>query len=76
MATARSVNACSETLFGSLKVERLYGQKFKTRGEAKDETIAWLVWNKRPRLHSTLACVSPVQFEQNLLANQPKQANS
>ena len=32
--------ACSETLFGSLKVDRLYGQKFKTRREAKDETTA------------------------------------
>ena len=45
-------------------------------GEAKDENIAWLLWNNRPRLHSTLACVSPVQFEQNWLANQPMQANS
>jgi putative transposase len=32
-------NACSETLFGSLKVERLHGQRFKTRREAKDEAI-------------------------------------
>ncbi len=68
-------NACSETLFGSLKVERLYGQKFKTRREAKDETIAWLLWYNGTRLHSTLDYVSPVQFEQNWLANQPKQAN-
>ena len=56
-------NACSETLFGSLKVERLYGQKFKTRREAKNETIAWLLWYNRIRLHSTLAYVSPAQFE-------------
>ena len=69
-------NACSETLFGSLKVERLYGQRFKTRREAKDETIAWLLWYNRTRLHSTLAYVSPVRFEQNWIANQPKQANS
>ncbi|WP_210544819.1 IS3 family transposase [Rhodoferax sp. PAMC 29310] len=69
-------NACSETLFGSLKVERLYGQKFKTQREAKDETIAWMLWYNRTRLHSTLAYVSPVRFEQNWLANQPKQANS
>ena len=69
-------NACSETLFGSLKVERLYGQKFKTRREAKDETIAWLLWYNGTRLHSTLDYVSPVQFEQNWLANQLKQANS
>ena len=46
-------NACSETLFGSLKVERLHGQRFTTRREAKDETIAWLVWYNRTRLHST-----------------------
>lgn len=30
----------SETLFGSLKVERLHGQRFKTRRQAKDETVA------------------------------------
>lgn len=27
-------NACSETLFGSLKVERLHGQRFETRRQA------------------------------------------
>ena len=69
-------NACSETLFGSLKVERLHGLRFKTRRQAKDESIAWLLWYNRARLHSTLAYVSPVQFEQNWLATQPKQANS
>jgi transposase InsO family protein len=69
-------NACSETLFGSLKVERLHGQRFKTRREAKDETIVWLLWYNRARLHSTLAYVSPMQFEQDWLANQPRQANS
>ena len=69
-------NACSETLFGSLKVERLHGQRFKTRREAKDEAIDWLLWYNRARLHSTLAYVSPMQFEQEWLANQPRQANS
>jgi putative transposase len=34
-------NACSETLFGSLKVERLHGQGFPTRRHAKGETRAW-----------------------------------
>ena len=69
-------NACSETLFGSLKVERLHGQRFETRRHAKDETIAWLLWYNRTRLHSTLAYVSPMQFEQDWLAAQAKQANS
>lgn len=48
-------NACSETLFGSLKVERLHGQRFVTRRQAKDEAIAWVLWYNRTRLHSTLA---------------------
>ena len=69
-------NACSETLFGSLKVERLHGQSFETRRQAKDETMAWLLWCNRTRLHSTLAYVSPVQFEQTWLATQPRQAHS
>ena len=69
-------DACSETLFGSLKVERLYGQTFETRRQAKDEVIDWLLWYNQTRLHSTLAYVSPMKFEQDWLANQPKQANS
>jgi transposase InsO family protein len=68
--------ACSETLFASLKVERLHGQRFNTRREAKDETMAWLLWYNRTRLHSTLGYVSPMQFEENWLANQPRQARS
>ena len=38
-------NACSETLFGSLKVERLHGMRFEKRRRAKDEIIDWLVWS-------------------------------
>ena len=69
-------NACSETLFGSLKVERLHGQRFETRRQAMDEVIAWLLWYNRARLHSTLAYVSPTRFEENWLANQPRQASA
>jgi putative transposase len=58
-------NACSEMLFSSLKVERLYGQRFQTIREAKDELIAWLLWYNRARMHSTLNYASPVQFEQD-----------
>jgi putative transposase len=57
-------NACSETLFVSLKVEWLYGQRLKTRRESKDEAIAWRLWYNRTRVHSTLAYISPVQFDQ------------
>ena len=63
-------NACSETLFGSLKVERLHGQRFVSRRQAKDETIVWLLWYNKARLHSTLAYASPMQFESEWLARQ------
>ena len=69
-------NACSETLFGSLKVERLHGQRFVTRRQAKDEVIDWILWYNRERLHSTLAYVSPMRFEKNWNAAQARQANS
>ena len=58
-------NACSETLFASLKVERLHGQRFETIREAKDETITWLLWYNKARMHSTLNYVSPIEFEQD-----------
>jgi putative transposase len=57
-------NACSETLFGSLKVERLHGMRFQTIRQAKDETLDWLLWYNRTRMHSTLKYTSPMQFEQ------------
>jgi len=58
-------NACSETLFGSLKVERLHGQRFETIREAKDATLNWLLWYNQTRMHSTLDYVSPMQFEKD-----------
>jgi putative transposase len=69
-------NACSETLFGSLKVERLHGQHFVTRRQAKDEAITWLLWYNQTRLHSMLAYVRPVRFEQDWFAAHATQANS
>jgi putative transposase len=54
----------------------LHGQRFVTRRHAKDETIAWLLWYNKARLHSTLAYVSPMQFEQPWLAAQARQASS
>ena len=69
-------NACSETLFGSLTVERLHGHRFITRRHAKDETLAWLLWYNQSRLHSTLNYVSLMQFEQHWSTDQAKQASS
>jgi putative transposase len=68
--------ACSETLNGSLKVERVHGQRFKTRRHAMDEVVAWLLWSNRTRRHSTPAYVSPMPFEENWLTDQPRQASA
>jgi transposase InsO family protein len=57
-------NACAETLFGSLKVERLHGMEFQNHREAKDATLDWLLWYNGSRMHSTLNYLSPSRFEQ------------
>ena len=56
-------NAVTGTLFGSLKVERLHGERFATIRQAKDAVLGWLLWYKRQRMHSPLSYLSPVEFE-------------
>ena len=63
-------NAPTESLWGRLKVGRLYGQKFATRRQAMDEVIDWLTFYNHRRLHSTLGYVSPMQFEKSWHAAQ------
>ena len=67
-------NAPTESLWGSLKVGRLYGKRFATRRAAMDEIIDWLTFYNHRRLHSTLGYVSPMQFERAWLAAQQRQA--
>ena len=56
-------NAPTESLWGSLKVGRLYGRCFATRRDAMDEVIDWLTFYNHSRLHSTLNYMGPMQFE-------------
>ena len=67
-------NAPTESLWGSLKVGRLYGIRFETRRQAMDEVIDWLTFYNHRRLHSTLGYISPMQFEKNWFAAQLKDA--
>ena len=53
----------SETQFGSLKVERLHGERFQTIRQAKDAVLDWLLWYNRQRMHSTLNYLSPAEYE-------------
>ena len=58
-------NAPTESLWGRLKVGRLYGKTFATQRDAMDEIIDWLTFYNHRRLHSTLDYVSPMRFEKN-----------
>jgi transposase InsO family protein len=57
-------NAVTETLFGSLKVERLHDLRFETRRQAKDQVINWITFYNRKRLHSIIGYKAPMDFEQ------------
>ena len=48
----------------------------RTWHEQAQKDHQWSAGYNHTRLHSTLAYVSPVEFEQDWLANQPRQANS
>ena len=58
-------NAQTESLWGSLKVGRLYGMRFATKRQAMDEVIDWLMYYNHRRRHSTLGYLSPMQFEKH-----------
>jgi transposase InsO family protein len=57
-------NAVTETLFGSLKAERLHGEKFMTVRAAKDAVMNWILWYNQKRMHSTIGYQSPADYEQ------------
>ncbi len=67
-------NAPTESLWGRLKVGRLYGKTFATQRDAMDEIIDWLTFYNHRRLHSSLGYVSPMQFEKNWHAAQQDKA--
>jgi len=63
-------NAPTESLWGRLKVGRLYGRRFATRRDAMDEVMDWLTFYNHRRLHSSLGYVSPMTFEKRWTAAQ------
>jgi putative transposase len=69
-------NAPTESLWGRLKVGRLYGRKFATRRQAMDEVIDWLNFYNHKRLHSTLGYASPMTYEQRWTAAQQQDRQS
>ena len=56
-------NAVTETLFGSLKVERLHGETFVNGRAAKDAVINRVLWYNQKRMHSTIGYQGPDEYE-------------
>lgn len=62
-------NACAESFFHSLKVERIHGERFNTREEMKSAVFEYIeIDYNRHRRHSANGGLSPVQFEESNLA--------
>lgn len=62
-------NAVVESFFASLKNELTWHCRFKTRDEAKAAVFDYIeVFYNRQRLHETLDYVSPVRYEERVVA--------
>ena len=56
-------NAPTESFFNSLKNERIYGQRYRTRAHARAEVFQYIEgFYNRNRRHSALGYISPLCF--------------
>lgn len=56
-------NACIESFHGSLKKERVYRHRYKTRESALMDILKYIGFYNERRMHSTLDYLSPNEFE-------------
>jgi putative transposase len=59
-------NAMMQSAWSSLKRELVYETHFSTRDEARKAVFEWPIWYNGERLHSSIAYMSPMEFEESL----------
>lgn len=62
-------NAPMESANGTLKVECVHGEHFRTRAEAQQAIVEYIGYYNTVRRHSSLGNVSPAEFERRWYAN-------
>jgi putative transposase len=61
-------NAVGESFIGTLKVEKIYRCRFRTREQAKREIFEYVeMYYNRKRLHPSLGYMSPFEYEKRML---------
>ena len=61
-------NAVAESFFGTLKSETVFGERFKTRAQAKGNLIDYIeMFYNSHRRHSCLGYLTPMEFEIELI---------
>jgi putative transposase len=68
-------NAAMESANGTLKVECVNRQSYKTREQARHDVLEFIGYYNHDRAHSSLGNQTPVEFEQAWLANQAKEVD-
>lgn len=62
-------NAAMESFFKTLKVERIYQVRYKTRAQARRDIVDWIEgFYNRQRMHSSIGYRTPAEVETQLLA--------
>ena len=65
-------NAPMESANGTVKVECVHGEHFRTRAEAQQALVEYIGYYNTERRHSSLGNLSPAAFEQHWHATTPQ----